>query len=126
MRMSRSFLLRLKDRMKYLLGLGTFHANGTRIIYEGYISGYQYHRGINLEHLFRSGTEFALRHEPENPFDEDAVAVYYDADRIGFLPPGENSEIAKMIKAGQRLIARIVRFQPESDPWERIYLEITD
>lgn len=95
-----------------------------QIIYEGYISGYQYHRGTQLEHLFNSGTEFLLKHEPENPFDEDAVAVYYEDARIGFIPPTNNVEIVQLLRGGNQLKARIARFEPELEPWERVYVEV--
>jgi hypothetical protein len=99
-------------------------ANGPKILYEGYISGYQYHKGAQMEHLFQSGTTFSLKREPENPFDDDAVALYYENARIGFIPPHSNVEIARMIEKGEKLKARIARYEPELDPWERVYVEV--
>jgi hypothetical protein len=94
------------------------------VVYEGYISGYQYHKGQQIEHLFGPDTTFSLKHEPENPFDDDAVALYYGNARIGFIPPDNNVEIARKIKKGKSLKARLARFQPKSDPWERVYVEV--
>jgi hypothetical protein len=94
------------------------------VVYEGYISGYQYHKGLQMEHLFGPDTTFSLKHEPENPFDDDAVALYYGSSRIGFIPPDDNVEIARRIQRGKSLKARIARFEPKSDPWERVYVEV--
>jgi len=94
------------------------------VMYEGYISGYQYHKGSQMEHLFGPGTIFSLKHEPENPFDDDAVALYYDDARIGFIPPDNNVEIARQMQRGVHLKARLARFEPQSDPWERVVVEV--
>ena len=96
------------------------------IFYAGYIDGYQYHKGAQMEHLFKKGTEFSLKPEPENPFDDDAVAIYYDEDRIGFIPPDTNVEIARRIQKGEPLKARIARIEPQSDPWERVFVEVVN
>ena len=97
---------------------------GPEVVYEGHISGYQYHKGQELEHKFALGTRFLLKHEPENPFDDDAVAVYYGDQKIGFIPPNNNVEIAERIKRGDNLNARISKIHPEAEPWERVYLEV--
>jgi hypothetical protein len=99
-------------------------SKNSKIVYEGFISGYQYHKGVHMEHLFGPGTTFSLKHEPENPFDDDAVALYYDNARIGFIPPDNNVEIARRIQKGEPLTARLTRFEPQSDPWERVYVEV--
>jgi hypothetical protein len=97
-----------------------------RIVYEGYISGYQYHKGLQMEHLFGPGTIFSLKHEPENPFDDDAVALYYENAKIGFIPPNDNVEIARRMQRGEPLKARVTKFAPDLDPWERVYVIVSE
>lgn len=94
------------------------------VVFEGYISGYQYHEGQQLEHLFREGTQFTLKHEPLNPFDENAVGVYYGSSKVGFLPYYTNAIIAGMIREGRKLKARVARFDARREPWERILVEV--
>jgi hypothetical protein len=104
----------------------TGQSKNPKVVYEGFISGYQYHKGLQMEHLFGPGTIFSLKHEPENPFDDDAVALYYENSKIGFIPPNDNVEIARRMQKGEPLKARLSRFEPESDPWERVYVEVVE
>jgi hypothetical protein len=100
-------------------------AAGDQLLYEGYIAGYQYHQGPEFESDFEPGTDFSLRHEPENPFDDHAVAVYYNNNRIGFIPNGWSREVAdKLHKGGGKLAARVARFDPGLDPWQRLQVEV--
>jgi hypothetical protein len=127
MKTTYSFTEKVTNGFLSLFGIRDRSANKSqKLVYEGYISGYQYHKGQQLEHLFNQDTYFSLKHEPENPFDEDAVAIYYQDARIGFIPPNNNVEIARMIREGQELRARMAKFEPHSDPWERVYVEIVN
>lgn len=117
------FFARFSRAVGNVLNMKVMYRN-PKIVYSGYIAGYQYHKGAQMEHLFKQGTEFLLKAEPQNPFDNDAVAVYYDNARIGFIPPDTNADIAKRIQQGEPLKARVTRIEPQSDPWERVYVEV--
>src|ERR1700740_484366 len=91
------FFARFGKSLGNILNMRVMYRN-PRVVYEGYFSGYQYHNGSNLEHLFTQGTEFSLKHEPENPFDENAVALYYNNSRIGFIPPDTSVEVANRLQ----------------------------
>lgn len=97
---------------------------GNRLLYKGYLSGYQYHQGKKLEHLFKPGIQVNLKLEPDNPFDDDAVAVYYSNARIGFIPSGWNDAVANLLKQGQAVKAEVTRFDPNLEPWERLQVEV--
>lgn len=99
-------------------------AAGDHLLYEGYIAGYQYHQGPKFERDFEPGTSFSLVHEPENPFDDHAVAVYYHNNRIGFIPNGWSREVADKLHKGHNLAARVAKFDPELDPWQRLQVEV--
>lgn len=52
------------------------------------------------------GTEFLLYREPENEFDEWAIAVYLtENDQIGFITRFKNETIARLMDAGKKFIA---------------------
>jgi hypothetical protein len=113
-----------------LLGLkpGTIPgAKGAKkVLYEGYIANYQYHKGQQLEHLFEPGTPFELKHEPENPFDEDAVAVFYQNNKIGFVPQSSNVPIAQKLKQGRPVRAKVARMLPHEEPWARVHVQVLE
>lgn len=59
----------------------------------------------NLENL-KPGTELKLYREPENEFDEWAIAVYYkEEDMIGYITRYKNETIARLMDAGKKFIA---------------------
>lgn len=41
-----------------------------------------------------AGDEVSLRAEPDNPHDSNAVACYAGGQHIGYVPRGQNAEIA--------------------------------
>ncbi len=53
------------------------------------------------------GLELELRRQPQNPVDENAVAVYYGALQLGFLRRQIAKHLAPIIDAGGRYRARI-------------------
>ena len=59
----------------------------------------------NLEKL-EPGTELKLYREPENEFDEWAIAVYYnEEDILGYITRYKNEPIARLMDAGKKFIA---------------------
>ena len=117
------FFARFGRALGHVLNMKVMYRN-PHVVYEGYIAGYQYHNGSQMEHLFKQGTEFSLRHEPENPFDDYAVALYYNNSRIGFIPPDTNADVASRLQHGEPLKARVVTVDPQSEPWERVSVEV--
>lgn len=44
-----------------------------------------------------AGTPALLVREPDNPYDANAVIVWVDGKRVGYLPKANNVEIARII-----------------------------
>lgn len=60
---------------------------------------------IALESI-EPGTELMLYREPENEYDEWAVAVYLnEEDKLGFISRFKNETIARLMDAGKKFIA---------------------
>ena len=52
------------------------------------------------------GTELLLYREPENEYDEWAIAVYLtEDDKIGFISRFKNETIARLMDAGKKFVA---------------------
>ena len=61
------------------------------------------------------GTELLLFREPENEYDEWAVAVYLtEDDKLGFVSRFKNETIARLMDAGKKFVG--VVDDPEVDP----------
>lgn len=66
----------------------------------------------------------ALVREPSNKHDPNAIAVYAQNDKLGYVPRAENSTIAQMLDRGERLEAKISELSMDEDPWKRVRITI--
>ncbi len=60
-----------------------------------------------------------LKREPNNQFDEFAIAVYCDNIRIGFVPAEMNLICSRLMDAGKLFFCRVV-----SKSWKNKWLKI--
>ena len=77
------------------------------------IAGWQYYEGEKLiDEIFTQYTDtvLELKHEPENEYDEYAVAIYWPRvhAKLGYIPREHNEEVATLLALGHRLETRIV------------------
>lgn len=52
--------------------------------------------------ILKPGTALVLVREPANKFDKNAIAVYADGEKIGYIPKNKNILLAAAIDAGGR------------------------
>ena len=95
------------------------------LIQESPVAGFQFHRGDAVWSSLSVGAPLALKREPSNSHDTNAVAVYYQDHKLGYVPRGENSAIAQMLDRGERLKATITQLSEGENPWERIRFNIS-
>lgn len=88
------------------------------------VAGYKYYKGKKLEHLMEPGKEISLIREPENKYDEAAIAVYFNNEKIGYLPRAENATIALLMDQQATVTATITDLNPEADAWEKVWMEV--
>ena len=77
------------------------------------IAGWQYYNGERLiDEIFAQHTDttLELKHEPENEYDEYAVAIYWPRvhAKLGYIPREHNEEVATLLALGHRLEIRII------------------
>ena len=67
-----------------------------------------------------------LKRELQNAYDSNAVAIYFDDYKLGYLPQEENEVIAKLLDMGYEdaLEARVQRISPESRPEHQVMVII--
>ena len=88
------------------------------------LAGFQYHAGKTLWPQMRVGDALTLVREPDNPHDARAVRVEWRGHLIGYVPRRENTDVARFMDGGQKLVARISRLAEVRDPWSRVRFEI--
>ena len=97
----------------------------TVLIQESRIAGFQFHRGDSIWSSLDVGEELASVSESSNSHDPDAVAIYFQKEKLGYVPRAENNAIAQMLDRGETLNARIRKLMIEEDPWERVRITIS-
>ncbi|MBV5315308.1 MAG: HIRAN domain-containing protein [Prolixibacteraceae bacterium] len=60
-----------------------------------------------------------MKREPNNKFDEFAIAIYCDSIRVGFVPAEMNLVCSRLMDAGKLFFCRVV-----SKDWKNKWLKI--
>ena len=89
-----------------------------------YIAGYQYHQGHKVEHLLKPAEMVEMRREPQNRYDDKAIALYFENTKIGYVPAVDNHILAQMLDNNILLEARIASVNPAYPAWERVELDV--
>lgn len=86
------------------------------------IAGFTYWDGaIAFEHL-KIGTLLRLEFEPDNDYDPNAIALYYEDNKLGYLPRANNGEISKFLRMGYLDIfeVRVNRIDSQEHPEHQV------
>ena len=74
---------------------------------EFYIAGaWYYNRDFDASHV----SSLTLKREPTNPYDTNAIEVYYKEFKLGYIPRTENKLIAKMMDQNIRIVAKVTKY----------------
>lgn len=87
-----------------------------------YIAGFQHWDGaLSLDKL-EPGANLRLVPEPENPYDPEAVAIYFGDAKLGYIPASENSTVSLMCFYGHAdaFELRVLQVDKEAAPWHQV------
>lgn len=93
-------------------------------VYDGFVRGFRFHEGAAVITSVKDRDELDLVREYANEHDPDAVAVYWQGHKLGYLAIGENRALANLIDHGMLLSAYVAYTAPELEPWEQCYVAI--
>jgi hypothetical protein len=90
------------------------------------IAGFTYHEGPVVFNGLQIGTALRLVAEPENPYDHDAIALYLDEYKLGYIPRSENKTLSLFFKQGYGDIfeAFVNRVAADEDPENQIGITV--
>ena len=60
-----------------------------RTIFEFPIEEFNFNDGIDVIDELHVGTHVTLMSEPDNPYNPEAVAIYYGETKLGYVAPGD-------------------------------------
>jgi HIRAN domain-containing protein len=84
------------------------------------LAGFQYYAGEKLWVKISAGDKLSLLRESTNPYDKQAVALFWQDFKIGYVPRNDNTVISQLMDRKIPLASRIVELKQSSDPWQRI------
>ena len=99
----------------------------SRYYLDCHIAGFKYWDGLKTIRDLTEGTTVKLIREPSNPYDPEAVAIYFGKMKIGYIPRDKNSEISQFLCFGHGDIfeAMVSSVFPENPLEQRFRIIIT-
>lgn len=89
------------------------------------IAGFTFYEGVLAFKHLEIGTELTIKPEPENRYDENAVAIYYKEHKLGYVPRSQNKAIAAILGAGQNIFEmRVQQLNPETSPEQQVQVVV--
>jgi hypothetical protein len=125
--MDRSLFIK---RLATVAGISTLPIGWVKVydkfyLLQSFIAGFKYYKGTQFLDSLKEGDALELVREPENEYDTEAIAVYWNENKVGFIPSALNSVFAKLIDIQVlELYAQITHLKPEAKSWENVAMAI--
>lgn len=96
----------------------------SRVLLSFHIAGFQYADGALVLGDLKVGDKLTLCAERDNPHDPEAVAIYYDDTKLGYVPGNEVGPLSLMMYYGHEDVLRPAysRLRPSAAPGIRCAL----
>ena len=86
-----------------------------------YIAGFTYYEGADVASTLQVGNRVELYAEPKNPFDPNAVAIYFGKTKLGYVPSASNNEIFNLLYFGHDVFeAKISQICLDANPERQV------
>lgn len=72
------------------------------------IAGFTYYEGLYLLNTLEIGTKLDLFLEEDNPYDPNAIVIYLEDKKLGYLPKTENYLISQLLRFGHSEVIEAV------------------
>lgn len=87
-----------------------------------FIAGFQHWNGACALGDLQPGEKLYLSPEPDNPYDPEAVAIYHERTKLGYVPATENTLVSVMSFYGHAdtFELRVLQVDSQADPWHQV------
>ena len=93
-------------------------------VFDCHVRGFKHYEGRTVLPHMRDLDPLDLVREYDNAYDANAVAIYWEGQKVGFLPMGENVSLAYMMDHGLLLECHVVCTAPDAPPWEQCFVAV--
>ena len=103
-----------------------FSYEKSRYIMDFQIAGFRYYDGLEVIDELVVGSSVDLIAEAENPYDPEAIAVYYKGLKVGYMPRKQNQILSSFLYFGYGNIfeAKILYVNKETYPEQKIHVVV--
>ena len=101
-----------------------FAKKGAPIIARLPIAGLKYYRAAELATLMQRGDMLSLEHEANNPHDPNAVMIFWNRNKIGYVPSEPAKLLHELLAKHQKLSGKIVEIDPAAGESRWVKLNI--
>lgn len=105
-------------------GVAAAHSSKRIFLYQGHIAGLQYYAGAKCLPRLRKGDVLTVIPEPENRYDEHALAIYWEGEKLGYLPREDNQVLSRLAAAGLLLYAEVSSIAPKKEVWRQVGVRV--
>lgn len=90
-----------------------------------FVRGFSYYEGPKIINELNSSGLLELVREPNNEYDSRAIALYFNAKKIGFIPMESNEVLSVLLDTKLlNLQAEITHIEPNAQSWENVFVGI--
>ena len=90
------------------------------LIIEIHIAGTSYRKNIDqIEPSLNPGQMYRMVREPENKYDEFAIAIFFEDFQLGYVPAAQNEIIARLMDAGNMFFCKLLKKE-----WQGTWLKL--
>lgn len=92
---------------------------------QSFVRGFRYYNGPNLLANMQEDDMLELRREPLNKHDNCAIALFYNEEKIGYLPREDNEILSKLMDADVVMLqAEITHLNKDAKAWENVHVAV--
>lgn len=109
----------MRTRIEIVQSFKEYSYEPSRNICDFHLAGFAYYDGLDVIDELVLGKEVQLKVETDNPYDPEAVAIYYKKKKLGYIPKDKNSLISKMLYFGHDIFEARIQYKNEESHPER-------
>lgn len=90
------------------------------------VAGFSHWYGLEVIDQLRPGTKLRMEPEPDNPYDPNAVAIYFRDTKIGFIPRTMNGTLSQLLffGHGKAFVTRVSQVRPDAHPEHQVRVTV--
>jgi hypothetical protein len=93
------------------------------LVLECIVAGTSFRNLSEVEESLKCEVKIEVRREQGNGYDEFAVALFYEDNKIGYLPRAKNETIARLLDVGKQFYAVLAAKEKEGN-WLRLDIKV--